>query len=92
MPCGHRAVHAYFEAHIEQGPILETESKIVGVVEGIQGIRWFDCTIIGEEAHAGPTPMAARRDALTSATHIIQGIRSIAERKSPHGRATVGQF
>ena len=92
VPCGHRAVHAYFEAHIEQGPILETESKIVGVVEGIQGIRWFDCTIIGEEAHAGPTPMAARRDALTSATHIIQGIRSIAERNSPHGRATVGQF
>ena len=92
VPCGERPVYAYFEAHIEQGPILETESKIIGVVEGIQGIRWFDCTIIGEEAHAGPTPMHARRDALTGAAHFVQRINTIAVQNKPHGRATVGQF
>ena len=92
MPCGNKPAHAYFEAHIEQGPILEAESKIIGVVEGIQGIRWFDCTLVGEEAHAGPTPMPARRNALSGAAHLVQQIEAIANDHEPNGRTTVGQF
>ena len=54
---------AYFEAHIEQGPILEAERKTIGVVTGAQGQRWYEITVTGQEAHAGPTPMARRKDA-----------------------------
>ena len=55
--CGKREVAAFFEAHIEQGPILEAEEKTIGVVEGVQGIRWYEITVIGQDAHAGPTPV-----------------------------------
>ena len=57
-PCG-----AYFEAHIEQGPVLENKDKVIGVVPAVMGLRWFDCTVQGFEAHAGPTPMDIRIDA-----------------------------
>src|SRR5690606_35134613 len=63
-PVGGRKVAAYFEAHIEQGPILEAEHITIGAVEGALGQRWYDIVITGQEAHAGPTPMALRRDAL----------------------------
>ncbi|MGE8591002.1 MAG: hydantoinase/carbamoylase family amidase, partial [Alcaligenes sp.] len=65
---GGRPVGAYFEAHIEQGPILEHEEKVVGVVTGSLGVRWYDVVITGMEMHAGPTPMPLRRDALYAAT------------------------
>ena len=91
-PCGGRPIHAYFEDHIEQGPILEAKGKTIGVVEGIQGIRWFNCTIIGKEAHAGPTPMSARRDALVGAARLIEQINDIAIANAPDGRTTVGQL
>ncbi len=92
VPCGGRPIHAYFEAHIEQGPILESEHKTIGVVEGIQGIRWFDCRLKGTEAHAGSTPMSARRDALVGAADFIGHINKIAMEHTPDGRATVGEF
>lgn len=57
---GARPVAAFFESHIEQGPILEAERKTIGVVEGVQGIRWYEVTVRGQEAHAGPTPMSRR--------------------------------
>jgi len=60
---GARQVGAYFEAHIEQGPILEAEGTTIGVVTGSQGQRWFEVTVKGQEAHAGPTPMSRRRRA-----------------------------
>ena len=88
--CGNRPIHTYLEAHIEQGPILENENATIGVVLGIQGIRWFDIVIEGEEAHAGPTPMSARGDALVSASNLILEIENIALRHSPDGRTTVG--
>ena len=91
-PCGDRTIYAYFEAHIEQGPILESEHKTIGVVEGIQGIRWFNCTLKGTEAHAGSTPMSARRDALIGAANFIGRINKIAMEHAPDGRATVGEF
>jgi hypothetical protein len=55
---------AYIEAHIEQGPLLELQRKTIGVVTGIQGLRWFNVEVFGESAHAGTTPVSARKDAL----------------------------
>ena len=61
-------VGAYFEAHIEQGPVLEATRTTIGVVQGALGQRWFDVTVTGQDAHAGPTPMETRRDALLAAS------------------------
>jgi N-carbamoyl-L-amino-acid hydrolase len=91
-PVGHRPVGALFELHIEQGPILEAEGKRIGVVTGGQGARWYDCQVIGAEAHAGPTPMEARRDALRGAAELLPEIYQIAHDQAPNGRATVGEF
>ncbi len=87
---GDHPIGAYFETHIEQGPVLEDNDKTIGVVSGVLGIRWFDCTVTGMEAHAGPTPMALRKDALQVATRIMQEVVAIAHRSPPHGRGTVG--
>ena len=87
---GQHPIGAYFEAHIEQGPVLEDAGVTIGVVGGVLGIRWFDCTVTGMEAHAGPTPMALRRDALQVATHLMQEVVASALRHGPHGRGTVG--
>jgi N-carbamoyl-L-amino-acid hydrolase len=83
-------VGAYFEAHIEQGPVLEANNTVIGVVQGALGQRWYDVTIQGQEAHAGPTPMPVRRDALLAAARLIQKINDIALAHAPHGRSTVG--
>jgi N-carbamoyl-L-amino-acid hydrolase len=87
---GGRPVGAYFEAHIEQGPILEDENKVLGVVVGALGLRWYDVVITGQDAHAGPTPMRLRKDALVAASHIVSEINQIAYRFQPNGRGTVG--
>ncbi len=88
---GQHPVGAYFEAHIEQGPVLEDHGVTIGVVTGVLGIRWYDCTVTGMEAHAGPTPMALRKDALQVATKLMQEVVACAHRHGPHGRGTVGQ-
>lgn len=80
----------YFEAHIEQGPVLEDAGTVIGVVTGALGQRWYDVTVTGMEAHAGPTPMRLRKDALFAATHLMQQVIDIALRHRPHGRGTVG--
>ena len=87
---GDHPIGAYFETHIEQGPVLEDNDKTIGVVSGVLGIRWFDCTVTGMEAHAGPTPMALRKDAMLAATRIMQDVVAAAHRHPPHGRGTVG--
>ncbi len=87
---GDHPIGAYFETHIEQGPVLEDNDKTIGVVEGVLGIRWFDCTVTGMEAHAGPTPMGLRKDAMLAATRIMQDVVAAAHRHPPHGRGTVG--
>ena len=87
---GDHPIGAYFETHIEQGPVLEDNNTTIGVVSGVLGIRWFDCTVTGMEAHAGPTPMALRKDALQVATHLMQEVVAAALRHKPHGRGTVG--
>lgn len=87
---GNHPIGAYFESHIEQGPILEDEGITIGVVQAVLGIRWYDCVVTGMEAHAGPTPMALRKDAMQVAAKIMQEVVAIAHRFGPHGRGTVG--
>jgi len=89
-PVGKRRLDAYFEAHIEQGPVLEREDKVIGVVTGALGLRWYDCIWSGQDAHAGPTPMEARRDALRGASRMVEAVHALAVRHAPDGRGTVG--
>src|SRR5438552_6980340 len=77
-PCLPRALRAYLELHIEQGPFLEEEGLAVGVVEGIVAISWSRLTIHGVQDHAGPTPMRVRHDALVAAADVVAGVRRIA--------------
>ena len=86
---GERKYKALFEAHIEQGPILERHDHTIGVVTGGQGQRWYDVTITGRDSHTGTTPMDARRDALAAAAVLIQAVEQIAFDHTP-GVATVG--
>lgn len=81
---------AYFEAHIEQGPVLEDADIPLGVVTGALGQRWYDVVVTGQEAHAGPTPMKLRRDALQGAAGLMQAVQRIAMQEQPDGRGTVG--
>jgi N-carbamoyl-L-amino-acid hydrolase len=87
---GDHPIGAYFEAHIEQGPVLEDAGKVIGVVPAVLGLSWYDCVVSGMEAHAGPTPMHLRRDALQVATRIMQEVVAIAHSHPPYGRGTVG--
>lgn len=87
---GDHPIGTYFETHIEQGPVLEDHDVTIGVVPGVLGIRWYDCVVTGMEAHAGPTPMALRKDALQVAAALMNEVVAIADRHKPHGRGTVG--
>lgn len=89
-PVGGRPVSAFFELHIEQGPILEAEGRTIGAVTAVQALRWYEIRLTGQEAHAGTTPMEARRDALLGAADIIREVDAIAKRAGPAGRGTVG--
>ncbi|KAH7393070.1 hypothetical protein BKA66DRAFT_411274 [Pyrenochaeta sp. MPI-SDFR-AT-0127] len=79
----------HFELHIEQGPILEKESKSVGVVTSVQGMKWFAVRVEGVEGHSGTTPMPGRADALVTASRLITAVRDTA-RTTELGVATVG--
>jgi N-carbamoyl-L-amino-acid hydrolase len=85
-----RKCAAIFEAHIEQGPILDREGTTIGVVEGIQGAYWFDVTLTGASAHAGPTPMHMRRDPWRALIGIVEGTFALADARAPWARATFG--
>ncbi len=89
---GGRPVAAFFEAHIEQGPILEAEKKTIGVVTGAQGQRWYEVVLTGQEAHAGPTPMRRRKDALLGAAHLVTAVNRIGLENQPYACATVGMM
>ncbi|MCW3476072.1 Zn-dependent hydrolase [Limobrevibacterium gyesilva] len=89
-PCGGHALGAHIELHIEQGPILEAEGKTIGVVTGVQGMRWYEVTLTGAESHAGSTPMPLRRDALLGAAHMIAAVNQVALAHAPDAVATVG--
>lgn len=85
-------VDAYFEAHIEQGPILEDNAKSIGVVSGGQAIRWLDVQVEGMAAHAGTTPMPLRKDALYGAAQMILAVETLAADFAPQGLTTVGEL
>lgn len=78
-----------FELHIEQGPILEAEDKMIGVVTGVQGIRWYEVTVTGQESHTGATPMGLRKNALLATARMIDAIDQVGMSHLP-GVASVG--
>ncbi len=91
-PCGGYPVAAYFEAHIEQGPILEKKDTVIGVVKGAQGQRCFKVTVSGEEGHAGTLPMDQRKDAFQAAARMSVAIDEAVKEFSPKSVVTVGAF
>ncbi len=91
-PVGGRPVHAYFELHIEQGPILEDEGYDVGIVTHGQGQRWYEIRLTGFESHAGSTPMPRRKDALLGAARIVELVNRIGLSKAPLAVSTVGML
>ena len=88
--CGARKFAAMFELHIEQGPILEAEEKAIGIVTGVQGMRWYEVNVTGEESHAGSTPMPIRKDALLAAARMIEAVNAAALAHPPLAVTTVG--
>jgi N-carbamoyl-L-amino-acid hydrolase len=88
--CGARKLSAFFELHIEQGPILEQENADIGVVTDVQGIRWYEATLVGQEAHTGATPMHLRKNALLGAARLIDRIDAIALAHPPLAVGSVG--
>ena len=88
--CPDHKLGAYFELHIEQGPVLEKEGILIGAVTGMQGQKWYEITVTGQDAHAGTTPMPARRDAMVGCARMVEAIQAIALDHSPLAVATVG--
>jgi beta-ureidopropionase / N-carbamoyl-L-amino-acid hydrolase len=78
--CGDHKLSAFFEVHIEQGPYLEETGKDIGVVVGVQAMRWYEVTVTGQDSHAGTTPMPRRHDALVGAARLVETVDSIARR------------
>ena len=91
-PVGHRPMKAFFELHIEQGPILEAEGKQIGVVTHGQGLRWIECTITGTESHTGSTPMAMRRNAGRGLAMITELVHEIAMNTQPGAVGAIGHI
>ncbi|MTI16113.1 Zn-dependent hydrolase [Rhodobacteraceae bacterium RKSG542] len=91
-PCGKRKLHAMFELHIEQGPILERENVDIGVVTHGQGLNWLQVTLVGKESHTGSTPMPMRVNAGLGAARITNLVNDIALRYGPHAVGAVGHM
>jgi N-carbamoyl-L-amino-acid hydrolase len=90
-PVGARRMHAYFEYHIEQGPILEAEAVEIGVVTHCQGLWWLEFTLTGREAHTGSTPMAMRVNAGLAMARIFEMVQEVATSEQPDAVGGVGQ-
>lgn len=87
---GNHKFDSFIEAHIEQGPILEDEGLTIGVVTGAQGTRWYDIKVLGQDSHAGSSPMNTRRDSLVIAASLITQINQLGMSYGEGGRSTVG--
>lgn len=87
---GARKMHAFFELHIEQGPILEAEGKDVGVVTHGQGLRWIECTVTGKGQHTGSTPMYLRRNAGRALARVTELVHEIAMQHQPNAVGAIG--
>jgi beta-ureidopropionase / N-carbamoyl-L-amino-acid hydrolase len=88
-PWSRQPVKAAFEAHIEQGPVLEHRSKRIGVVTGVQHMSRYEVVVLGQEAHAGPTPMDMRRDPVRVLAEVLPAIYAAAAEQAPLARLTV---
>lgn len=91
-PVGARKIHAMFELHIEQGPILEAEGKDIGVVTHGQGLWWLQVTLTGKEAHTGSTPMEMRKNASLGLGKLLQLVNEIAMEHQPEAVGGVGHI
>ncbi len=91
VPAAAFPADAYFELHIEQGPILEREAKQIGIVSGAQAQVWYDAVVTGQDSHAGTTPPSARKDALVCAARVIDLVDRMMRARGEDGRGTVGQ-
>jgi N-carbamoyl-L-amino-acid hydrolase len=91
-PCAAWPVHCYYEYHIEQGPILEREGKLIGAPKGIVCLHWYDVFLEGEANQVGPTPMEGRHDALCAAAEMILAVNELPKRMSGNLVATVGEI
>ena len=89
---GARKIHALYELHIEQGPILEAEGKDIGVVTHGQGLRWIECTVTGKESHTGSTPMPMRRNAGRGLALITELVHEIAMKNQPNAVGAIGHI
>lgn len=89
---GQRRMRAYFELHIEQGPILEAEGKDIGVVTHGQGLRWIEVTVTGKDAHTGSTPMPLRKNAGLGMARILELVDEIAWSHAPHAVGAAGHI
>ena len=85
-------IHAYYEYHIEQGPVLERENKIIGIPKGIVCLHWYDIYLEGEANQVGPTPMEGRHDALCAAAEMILKVNELPNRMGGNLVATVGEI
>jgi N-carbamoyl-L-amino-acid hydrolase len=91
-PVGQRKMHAMFELHIEQGPILEAEGKDIGVVTHGQGLSWTQITITGKDSHTGSTPMPLRKNAGLGMARILELVDQIAWSHAPHAVGAAGHI
>ncbi|MDP6043504.1 MAG: Zn-dependent hydrolase [Dehalococcoidales bacterium] len=90
VKCGDHKLGAYFELHIEQGPVLEAENQAIGVVTGVQSQSWYEITVTGRESHAGSTPMPLRQDAMVVCARIVEATHEVALNHAPLAVSTVG--
>ncbi len=90
--CGAHPLSAFFELHIEQGPILEAEGKDIGIVTGVQGMRWYEAQVTGQDAHTGATPMHLRKNALIGAARLVERVDAMAREHPPLAVGTVGSL
>ncbi len=91
-PVGARQMHAFFELHIEQGPILEAEGKDIGVVTHGQGLSWTQITITGKDSHTGSTPMPMRKNAGLAMARVLEKVDEIAWSHKPHAVGAAGHI
>jgi N-carbamoyl-L-amino-acid hydrolase len=91
-PCQKWPVHCYYEYHIEQGPVLEMEGKLIGAPKGILCLHWYDIYLEGEANQVGPTPMEGRHDALCAAAEMILKVNELPDRMGGNMVATVGEI
>jgi len=91
-PCEPSSMSQFIEVHIEQGPILEAEQLQIGVVQGVQGMHWYDLTITGSPVHAGPTPMDSRKDPFMAFHRVVSELYEMVAEYGPDSRLTFGDI